>query len=76
MTFERSISMGSSAKLTLSGGVAAERMSGDLLQPGTMAAYEDSVVTHLTKILQSDQHSIILSSAKYVCFYDINVVLA
>ncbi|KAJ9585833.1 hypothetical protein L9F63_020535, partial [Diploptera punctata] len=33
----------------------------------SMAAYEDSVVSHLTKILQSDQHSVVISSAKILC---------
>lgn len=56
MTFERSISL-PSPKTSLS-------------QPdpalNTMIAhqYEDSVVTHITNILQSDQDSIVLSSAK------------
>lgn len=57
MTFERSISMGSTTKLTLSGGMGGEGSS-------SMAAYEDSVVTHLAKILQSDEHSVIIASAK------------
>lgn len=57
MTFERSISMGSSTKLTLSGGVTAETLT-------SMATYEDSVVTHLSKILESDDHSDVISSAK------------
>lgn len=57
MTFERSISMGSSTKLTLSGGVTEETVT-------SMAAYEDSVVAHLAKILQSDDHSDIIASAK------------
>lgn len=29
-----------------------------------ISAYEDSVAAHLTKILNSEQHSVILSSAK------------
>ncbi|XP_069681666.1 diacylglycerol kinase eta isoform X7 [Periplaneta americana] len=33
----------------------------------SIAAYEDSVVSHLTKILQSDQHSVVISSAKILC---------
>uniref|UniRef100_A0A670Y8G5 Diacylglycerol kinase n=1 Tax=Pseudonaja textilis TaxID=8673 RepID=A0A670Y8G5_PSETE len=32
-----------------------------------MSAYEDSVATHLTKILDSDQHSVVISSAKILC---------
>jgi hypothetical protein len=35
----------------------------------SIAAYEDSVVSHLTKILQSDQHSVVISSAKWVLLY-------
>uniref|UniRef100_A0A146MDL5 Diacylglycerol kinase n=2 Tax=Lygus hesperus TaxID=30085 RepID=A0A146MDL5_LYGHE len=33
----------------------------------TFAAYEDSVVTHLSNILESEEHSSILSSAKVLC---------
>ncbi|XP_068086403.1 diacylglycerol kinase eta [Anabrus simplex] len=33
----------------------------------TMAAYEDTVVSHLTNILQSDQHADVISSAKVLC---------
>ncbi|XP_032082818.1 diacylglycerol kinase eta isoform X2 [Thamnophis elegans] len=32
-----------------------------------MSAYEDSVATHLTKILDSDQHTVVISSAKILC---------
>ncbi|KAJ6661670.1 hypothetical protein lerEdw1_013192, partial [Lerista edwardsae] len=32
-----------------------------------MSAYEDSVAGHLTKILDSDQHSVVISSAKILC---------
>uniref|UniRef100_A0A8C6YB01 Diacylglycerol kinase n=1 Tax=Naja naja TaxID=35670 RepID=A0A8C6YB01_NAJNA len=32
-----------------------------------MSVYEDSVATHLTKILDSDQHSVVISSAKILC---------
>uniref|UniRef100_A0A668B010 diacylglycerol kinase (ATP) n=1 Tax=Myripristis murdjan TaxID=586833 RepID=A0A668B010_9TELE len=32
-----------------------------------IAAYEDSVAAHLTKILNSDQHSVVISSAKILC---------
>nr|XP_006816467.1 PREDICTED: diacylglycerol kinase delta-like [Saccoglossus kowalevskii] len=32
-----------------------------------IADYEDSVAEHLTKILQSDQHSVVISSAKVLC---------
>uniref|UniRef100_A0A8C4KC73 Diacylglycerol kinase n=1 Tax=Dromaius novaehollandiae TaxID=8790 RepID=A0A8C4KC73_DRONO len=32
-----------------------------------ISAYEDSVATHLAKILNSDQHSVVISSAKILC---------
>nr|XP_029133869.1 diacylglycerol kinase eta isoform X2 [Labrus bergylta] len=32
-----------------------------------IAAYEDSVAAHLTKILNSEQHSVVISSAKILC---------
>ncbi|XP_031417052.1 diacylglycerol kinase eta isoform X3 [Clupea harengus] len=32
-----------------------------------ISAYEDSVAAHLTKILSSDQHSVVISSAKILC---------
>uniref|UniRef100_A0A3Q2TY67 Diacylglycerol kinase n=1 Tax=Fundulus heteroclitus TaxID=8078 RepID=A0A3Q2TY67_FUNHE len=32
-----------------------------------ISAYEDSVATHLTKILNSEQHSVVISSAKVLC---------
>ncbi|KAM6986393.1 diacylglycerol kinase eta isoform 2-T2 [Aplochiton taeniatus] len=32
-----------------------------------ITAYEDSVAAHLTKILNSDQHSVVISSAKILC---------
>uniref|UniRef100_A0A3Q3VK17 Diacylglycerol kinase n=1 Tax=Mola mola TaxID=94237 RepID=A0A3Q3VK17_MOLML len=32
-----------------------------------ISAYEDSVAAHLTKILNSEQHSVVLSSAKILC---------
>uniref|UniRef100_A0A673W724 Diacylglycerol kinase n=1 Tax=Salmo trutta TaxID=8032 RepID=A0A673W724_SALTR len=32
-----------------------------------ISAYEDSVTAHLTKILNSDQHSVVISSAKILC---------
>uniref|UniRef100_A0A3B5QNJ3 Diacylglycerol kinase n=1 Tax=Xiphophorus maculatus TaxID=8083 RepID=A0A3B5QNJ3_XIPMA len=32
-----------------------------------ISAYEHSVTTHLTKILSSDQHSVVISSAKILC---------
>nr|CAD7194555.1 unnamed protein product [Timema douglasi] len=53
MTFERSITM--TRKLSHA-------------DPAfSMAAYEDSVVSHLTTILQSDQHSVVIASAKVLC---------
>ncbi|XP_069034853.1 diacylglycerol kinase eta isoform X8 [Lepisosteus oculatus] len=35
--------------------------------PFQISAYEDSVAAHLTKILNSDQHSVVISSAKVLC---------
>uniref|UniRef100_A0A8C6UF64 Diacylglycerol kinase n=1 Tax=Neogobius melanostomus TaxID=47308 RepID=A0A8C6UF64_9GOBI len=35
--------------------------------PTTPEAYENSVAAHLTKILNSDQHSVVISSAKILC---------
>ncbi|XP_001363069.2 diacylglycerol kinase eta isoform X2 [Monodelphis domestica] len=32
-----------------------------------ISSYEDSVATHLAKILNSDQHSVVISSAKILC---------
>ncbi|XP_058404222.1 diacylglycerol kinase eta isoform X3 [Diceros bicornis minor] len=32
-----------------------------------MTIYEDSVATHLTKILNSDEHAVVISSAKILC---------
>ena len=31
-----------------------------------ITAFEDSIVNHLSKILQSDEHTVVISSAKYV----------
>lgn len=38
-----------------------------LIQVQQILTYEDSVAAHLSKILTSDQHSVVISSAKYVC---------
>ncbi|XP_063242323.1 diacylglycerol kinase eta isoform X2 [Bacillus rossius redtenbacheri] len=54
MTYERSITI-STRKLS------------HLEPSSTIAAYEDSLVSHLTKILQSDQHTVVISSAKVLC---------
>uniref|UniRef100_A0A8C4TE04 diacylglycerol kinase (ATP) n=1 Tax=Erpetoichthys calabaricus TaxID=27687 RepID=A0A8C4TE04_ERPCA len=43
-----------------------ERPSKNYLQ-FQISAYEDSVAAHLTKILNSDQHSVVISSAKVLC---------
>jgi len=32
-----------------------------------MTIYEDSVAAHLTKILNSDEHAVVISSAKILC---------
>lgn len=57
MTFERSIPMDSTSKLNLGGEVSSQN---------TSYAFEDSVVAHLSKILLSDEHSTVISSAKLV----------
>lgn len=36
-----------------------------LVQVQQILTYEDSVAAHLSKILTSDQHSVVISSAKY-----------
>lgn len=38
-----------------------------LIQVQQILTYEDSVAAHLSKILTSDQHSVVISSAKYGC---------
>lgn len=35
----------------------------------SIAAYEDSMVSLLTKILQSDEYSVVISAAKWVVLY-------
>ncbi|XP_043927637.1 diacylglycerol kinase eta [Protopterus annectens] len=37
------------------------------LEDRQISAYEDSVATHLAKILNSDQHSVVISSSKVLC---------
>ncbi|MEQ2272308.1 hypothetical protein XENORESO_018556, partial [Xenotaenia resolanae] len=37
------------------------------MQVQQILTYEDSVAAHLTKILTSDQHSVVISSAKVLC---------
>lgn len=59
MVFERSIKVGDVGNLTLNVGLVK---TDNLVS--TAAAYEDSVLSHLTKILQSDKHNIVISSAK------------
>lgn len=59
MVFEKSIKVGDVGKLTLNTGLIKEH---NLVS--TAVAYEDSVLSHLTKILQSDQHNVVISSAK------------
>uniref|UniRef100_A0AAY4BJ38 Diacylglycerol kinase n=1 Tax=Denticeps clupeoides TaxID=299321 RepID=A0AAY4BJ38_9TELE len=46
-----------------------ERASTKMLDRYTfqISTYEDSVAAHLTKILNSDQHSVVISSAKILC---------
>lgn len=59
MTFERSISL-PSPKMSLS-------QTDPALNTTIAHQYEDSVVTHIANILQSDQDSVVLSSAKVLC---------
>ncbi|XP_035231837.1 diacylglycerol kinase eta-like isoform X2 [Stegodyphus dumicola] len=51
--------------MTYEGTMLGPRKSQTQLEP--ISQYEDSVVTHLTKILHSDQHSVVISSAKVLC---------
>ena len=44
-------------------------------QMNAIAAYEDCVATNLSKILHSDSHNVVISSAKYVCFTGISNTL-
>ncbi|XP_078266864.1 diacylglycerol kinase delta isoform X5 [Rhinoraja longicauda] len=39
----------------------------DVLEVPQISSYEDSVAAHLSKILTSDQHSVVISSAKVLC---------
>ncbi|XP_014254872.1 diacylglycerol kinase eta isoform X4 [Cimex lectularius] len=55
MTFERSISVSNEERIHLDSTLPA------------MADYENSVVSHLSNILESEDHSSILSSAKVLC---------
>lgn len=57
--FERSLKVGDDGKLTLNTGLAEESNLAS-----TAAAYEDSVLSHLTNILQSNQHNVIIESVK------------
>ncbi len=59
MVFEKNIKVGDVGELTLNPAFIKEN---NLVS--TAAAYEDSVLSYLTKILQSDQHSVVISSAK------------
>ncbi|XP_054724855.1 diacylglycerol kinase eta-like [Uloborus diversus] len=51
--------------MTYEGTLVSRRKSQIEFEP--ISQYEDSVVTHLTKILHSDQHSVVISSAKVLC---------
>ncbi|GAB6019773.1 hypothetical protein CHUAL_001321 [Chamberlinius hualienensis] len=51
--------------MTYEGSVPIPRKASSQYEP--IAAYEDSVVAHLSKILHSDQHSVVISSAKVLC---------
>lgn len=63
MVFEKSIKVGDGGKLTLNTNTCLVRETNLV---STAVAYEDSVLSHLTSILESDQHSVVISSAKYV----------
>lgn len=56
MTFERSISL-SCHKVTL-------HQPDQAIKSSVVHQYEDDVLAHITNILQSDQESIVISSAK------------
>ncbi|CAH1114294.1 unnamed protein product [Psylliodes chrysocephalus] len=58
MAFERTIAM---PKLSLTPGIHDGQLHSQICQ------YEDSLVTHLQNILQSDETSVILNSAKRLC---------
>jgi diacylglycerol kinase (ATP) len=58
MAFERTIAM---PKLSLTPGQPDGQLHNQITQ------YEDSLVTHLQNILQSDETSVILNSAKRLC---------
>ncbi|KAK7582693.1 hypothetical protein V9T40_014138 [Parthenolecanium corni] len=62
MVFERSLNMGDGGKLTLNSGLVEESNLAS-----TFAAYENSVSSQLTNILQSDQHTIVVESIKILC---------
>ncbi|XP_051874102.1 diacylglycerol kinase delta-like isoform X4 [Pristis pectinata] len=49
-----------------SSSIGAEDFSDDL-EVQQISSYEDSVAAHLSKILTSDQHSVVISSAKVLC---------
>ncbi|XP_012278503.1 diacylglycerol kinase eta isoform X2 [Orussus abietinus] len=59
MTFERSISL-PCPKLSPS-------RTDPTLDTATMHEYEDSVLNHITNIIQSDQENVVISSAKVLC---------
>lgn len=59
MVFERSLKVGDDGKLTLNTGLPEESNLAS-----TAAAYEDSVLSHLSNILQSNQHNVIIESVK------------
>lgn len=58
MAFERTIAM---PKLSLTPGLPEGQLHNQIIQ------YEDSLVSHLQNILQSDETSVILNSAKRLC---------
>ncbi|XP_078470144.1 diacylglycerol kinase delta-like isoform X2 [Lampetra planeri] len=57
MTYETRVAMRNSVSMVTDGED----------EDGRIAAYEDSVAEHLTRILNSDQHSVVISSATVLC---------
>lgn len=60
MTYERSISL---RKLSIN-----QNEDSSLSIP-VIQEFEDSVITHISAIVQTDKEDILINSAKYVCFF-------
>lgn len=59
MVFERSLKVGDDGKLIMN----SDLSDGSNLA-STAAAYEDSVLSQLTNILQSNQHTVVIESVE------------